>query len=900
MAIVPPTDFAYASYITNRSLDDYSAISFFEAQKFTSNRQKYASDAWLKVVALVERHHAKRAKQLLHSWKASSQERKTYWLELEQKEKQTRHLSSLEEQAREQTLDAARKVTHDTRNLVNSIIGDEPRKESKRASESDIVDSPLFKKRASDGHLVDLPFQLVVDEEKDGNDSFDIISLVDSSTTPINKVFDLESFDFQGRLGPFDIGQDFTSYFNKCATLRYSREAIPDFLSLSGVLFLGENPTSMQQQVFGNAYHGLSRELKQSAMTLQEERIDECISDVRSWKDSYNKTLRRTQSAVEARYALQMAVDGAGTSSLKRLFSHGCLNFSTSKFQPVSEADQTSSFILPMLACIMNNPDESRIAHTATTPTTGSLFVRLCKDLGTPPKHPDLIVKHADTTDIGFGEVSFTKDFGKDQGDLCRLAIWTKRALDHLVAKHEGLEDMELVFMQVVGTKCKVFVMRRAGPALPSIHTSSNLMNQSSFSIGLGLTAAAHIYLSNLSWRKTAVYEDHYISHHRPFQYRLLVLTLQDYKTLSDTIKLLDSNILKIDRLLQHPGKPPKTELNVISPKELKTWMEFYTTFRRERTNMIRSVAKEMMRTDDDYIDMRTNQVLTCLLSSAIALRYTFSTGPAARWMNKHLPRLYSFGSWIAQGLGVNSSSSPSSSTQISTLTGSHSAVHDGSWGSLFIQLAPTLFLSGIHFIAGVRCQWVISDIQQDRERELLYVKRLCVVAMFLNLRHSRLEWLLRMGEACEDFQMKREAAGYYEEIDEDEIDEARVPGQKPERPSTHDRLRILAEDPKSQVYSLLHDAHDGLLFEYMANSNNNNNNNNNSNNSNTPTPGSNNRASPFRSKELSFGPDLENMDKALFLGDPRERMRIMRLEYLAMKTELEVFLETFAMPGMK
>ncbi|KAK3818118.1 MAG: hypothetical protein J3R72DRAFT_460360 [Linnemannia gamsii] len=404
-------------------------------------------------------------------------------------------------------------------------------------------------------------------------------------------------------------------------------------------------------------------------------------------------------------------------------------------------------------------------------------------------------------------------------------------------------------------------------------------MTSPSFPIGLGLTAAAHVYLSNLSWRKTAKGERRYNSHYRTFKAHVLSLSLRDLDALTANIKLLNANIENIERTLQASGRPSTDDLEYISIKEIKQWIEFYSMFWKERGHMIQDFAQEIARTDVNYIDLRTNQVCTYLLSTAIALRYALSTEPAARFMNKHLPRVYRFGSWIAQGLGVNTSAALKP-TQVSTLTGG-TALGD-TWGSLLFQLAPTLFLSGIHFVAGVRCQWVIRRLQHDREPQLLFVKRLFVVTMLLNLRQSRLEWLLRINEACEDFQRKREVAGDSREVGQDEIDAAREPGCKPPRPSTHDRLRILAEDPTSQVYALLNNTHDGLLFEFMNHNNN---------------SGDLSRPSPLQAEQLSFGPDLERVDTAQFLGDPRERLRIMKLEFMAMKNELELFRELFVLP---
>ncbi|KAK5829139.1 hypothetical protein F5H01DRAFT_329597 [Linnemannia elongata] len=406
-------------------------------------------------------------------------------------------------------------------------------------------------------------------------------------------------------------------------------------------------------------------------------------------------------------------------------------------------------------------------------------------------------------------------------------------------------------------------------------------MNQASFPIGLGLTAAAHVYLSNLCWRRTAKHQLRYLSHHLRYKAHIRQLALQDLETLASLIKLLDANIKNIDHLLlKYPGRPPKSELSSISVEEVKHWMESYSLFRSGRGYMIKSVTKEMMCTDDRYVDLRTSQVCTYLLSTAIALRYVLSTEPATRFMIKHLPRLYAFGSWIAQGLGVNSFAALPP-TQISSKITNLSSSRGNTWGSLFFQLAPTLFLSGIHFIAGLRCQWVIRRIQRDREDQLLFVKRVCFVSMFLSLRYSRLKWLLQMSEACEAFQKRREASGDYSEVDQAEIDAARQPSRGPQRPSTHNLLRVLAEDPESPVYALLNDPHDGLLFEYIA----------------YGTGNNSNRPSPLRTKEYSFGPDLERVDTAQYLGDPRERLRIMKLEYLAMETELVLFCELFDIP---
>ena len=70
------------------------------------------------------------------------------------------------------------------------------------------------------------------------------------------------------------------------------------------------------------------------------------------------------------------------------------------------------------------------------------MFHNLCS----APQHPDLIVKYQEEKDIGFGKVSFSPSTQEDVSDLCHCTIWTKRALDELVTKLEGVKELILLF----------------------------------------------------------------------------------------------------------------------------------------------------------------------------------------------------------------------------------------------------------------------------------------------------------------------------------------------------------------------------------------------------------------------------------------------------------------------
>jgi hypothetical protein len=129
--------------------------------------------------------------------------------------------------------------------------------------------------------------------------------------------------------------------------------------------------------------------------------------------------------------------------------------------------------------CLNENLDEIpqnlSFGHsTATTATSGSLFVPLCKNLESAPKHPDLLVRYrgSSSTDVGVAEVSLEPCAQKDTGDLCRVALWSKRILDELVTKMEITEGIQVLFFQVIGKNCTFYAMKRSGTVCVAVEIS--------------------------------------------------------------------------------------------------------------------------------------------------------------------------------------------------------------------------------------------------------------------------------------------------------------------------------------------------------------------------------------------------------------------------------------------
>lgn len=135
---------------------------------------------------------------------------------------------------------------------------------------------------------------------------------------------------------------------------------------------------------------------------------------------------------------------------------------------------------------------------TATTSTSGSIFVRLCKNLTTSSKNPDFLVRFKECLDIGVAEVSFEASARKDTGDLCRSALWSKRVLDEIVTKFENIEQVKLIFFQVVEQTCIFYTMRRADTVCIAVeiaklkiaYTVSDVLTDLRTMLGIGCLSA--------------------------------------------------------------------------------------------------------------------------------------------------------------------------------------------------------------------------------------------------------------------------------------------------------------------------------------------------------------------------------------------------------------------------
>ncbi|KAF9159847.1 hypothetical protein DFQ26_006114 [Actinomortierella ambigua] len=261
---------------------------------------------------------------------------------------------------------------------------------------------------------------------------------------PLNLVFDTDDdFAFHGSLGDIDISDMFSDLYSECLAVPYDPDNMADFLAIAGILFLDKQPTALQKKCFGDTYEVLYKKMKQLLPTITKEEGKKAKAFCRDCRDVFRDEERQSEDRNKARKALRRRVLEEDGSTLTELYLYGSKLHTICN--PLSEADQISGFVLRMLSCITDQADETRLAY-----------------IGSEPRHPDLILKHKEEKGIGFGEVSLTSCNRKDTGDLCRCAIWSKRVLDQLVTKYEGIDDIAVLFMQVVDRTCSIYQIRRS------------------------------------------------------------------------------------------------------------------------------------------------------------------------------------------------------------------------------------------------------------------------------------------------------------------------------------------------------------------------------------------------------------------------------------------------------
>ncbi|KAF9351146.1 hypothetical protein BGX34_000760 [Mortierella sp. NVP85] len=345
-----------------------------------------------------------------------------------------------------------------------------------------------------------------------------------------------------------------------------------------------------------------------------------------------------------------------------------------------------------------------------------------------------------------------------------------------------------------------------------------------------------------------------------------------------------------------------------VSVESLETWSNTYRTLRRIQERHSKNVFQRLIKSDPVFVKLQGNALFMFFLGGITTLRHLITTTgfkslvakcswiPGFEWFtwaNISPPRS-SYIPWgLAQRSGKHVGTGGGTSGGTADVTAVAAAGRGGpnnsnvSTAFAFLPLVPTLLVAGMHFVAALRTQWNIRQIEKENRRQTQYARQLGVMAMFLLIREQRLGWL---AEKIRDFEEEeatksRETKGGGGGDDNDE-DFEDVPDE--EEAETHGPNMA---DTAAFINSLQH--HEAVREDYHNN---------------TDMEGQEDGSSPPRRGRiqlvdpkvlvLTFGPNLEKMDMQQFLMNPMERNRILRLEFEGMRDELVLFRQNMIHAG--
>ncbi|KAG0345011.1 hypothetical protein BG004_004026 [Podila humilis] len=403
--------------------------------------------------------------------------------------------------------------------------------------------------------------------------------------------------------------------------------------------------------------------------------------------------------------------------------------------------------------------------------------------------------------------------------------------------------------------------------------------------IGLGLTAAAHVYLFTRSLAKTSEQYKLYHLQQQQQDVERVTQSLEHLVSLGEIVDLLTKTTSKFPEKSDstHPhsttnivttvqssssqneharsdtkSRRSRRQPVVISVVEMEEWIQAYEELRQSQQVYMVKSFRQINNMDLSFFKLKNNLGLSFALSGATLLRYLGSNAKFLSTFSKRLPRVSRYLSrvwsmiaipwrWPSQNqqVAINEAATTSPSTSVA-------------W--MFIPLVPTLIISGLHFFACARTQWILNEVRNHAHEQMQFVRRLPLLCGFLFVREKRLKWMVQEIRAFEEDQatMGEDGGG--------------GGGQSTGR-SDAPRPTTRYRNSHQQVESIPNGASQN---------------------------GPQRQEQPLIDPSVySFGPDLENMDVEKFLRDPDERVRILRLELAAMYDELSIFVNIFGPSGL-
>ncbi|KAF8980915.1 hypothetical protein BGZ46_003492 [Entomortierella lignicola] len=358
-----------------------------------------------------------------------------------------------------------------------------------------------------------------------------------------------------------------------------------------------------------------------------------------------------------------------------------------------------------------------------------------------------------------------------------------------------------------------------------------------------------------------------------------------------------------------------------LSAADLEQWSKTYRAVRRAQESYMKNSNQRVRKTEPFYLSLHNNFAFSLLLSSIPLLHYIISTKKTSSFF---LSRLGSWFRWsplplfsslyIPLMLGGCSNpkfrhipaliSEGNTSTATNTEFGSSIST---SVSYTLLPLASAVFISGVHLFAVARAQWAIRNIQKENQRQARLTRRFSIMSAFLSIREQRLKWLARVIREFEDAEAEKQDMedneDLYEDISdgENEFDDGNteeyfeVTGESQTTlesatttgvPSAN--IERLSQNARSHMYSVIQrERESGDDWPQVRPQGRNN---TSYRDDNQERSGQSHDRPPSFDRRLflyAFGPDLENMNLSLFLNNPHERKRILRLEFEGMRDEL-------------
>ncbi|KAK3836508.1 MAG: hypothetical protein JOS17DRAFT_772017 [Linnemannia elongata] len=286
-------------------------------------------------------------------------------------------------------------------------------------------------------------------------------------------------FDFVGNLDELDLATGFKPFFAEVKKKAVYIEDTDEALGRSGIVFLANDGSALQQEHFGTDALAQIRQKMQKHWHTAD--VTASRNKARAWLDLISdKDYDRSEILIE------MAKSHPTDPIDRRLW--GFLVGAVLKF-PVkdttklySESTGLSSYVLPLCQAFMGDPEKMVFLNFVDKTTVSGKSRTRTKS----KREPDLVLELKDKTNktvcelgIGEGTSHAHKNYRKKNAkDLARIGLGLKDALDLIQDKY-GVDNATLVGYQVIAQTMSIYLMRRCGNMYVMVHVHDVLIPDS-------------------------------------------------------------------------------------------------------------------------------------------------------------------------------------------------------------------------------------------------------------------------------------------------------------------------------------------------------------------------------------------------------------------------------------